>query len=98
MFLGTFGGYLVGLGIIGSAWSGDLTFWGIPVFIIAGIVGIFLTPMLIGTFMTGIMFTSPIAAIAGFINGNSDSALTALGIGIGAFITQFVVGHVRGIR
>ena len=98
MGLGTFGGFIAGIGIVGSAWSGDLSFWGFPIFVIAGIVGIFLTPMLVGTFMTGIMFAAPIAAIGGFINGNSDSALTALGIGLCAFIVQFIVGHVRGIR
>jgi len=48
--------------------------------------------MFVGTFMTGVMFASPIAVIAGFINGNSDSAITALGIGIGAFVVQFVIG------
>jgi len=90
--LGTFGGLFVGIGLISSAWSGDLSFWGIPIFVIAGIVGIFLMPMFVGTFMTGIMFASPIAVIAGFINGNSDSAITALGIGIGAFVVQFVIG------
>ena len=95
MGLGTFGGFIVGIGIVGFAWSGDLIFWGIPTFVIAGIIGIFITPMLVGTFMTGVMFASPIAAIAGFINGNSDSALTALGIGLAAFIVQLIIGAVH---
>jgi hypothetical protein len=93
--MGTLIGWVVGLGIIGSAWSGDLSFWGIGVFVIAALVGIFLMPMTVGTFMTSIMFSSIIALIAGFINGNNDSALTALAIGIGSFVTQLIIGALR---
>jgi hypothetical protein len=46
--------------------------------------------------MTSIMFGAPIAVIAGLIAGNSDSALTALSIGVGAFVVQFVIGKIRG--
>jgi hypothetical protein len=93
--MGSIAGFFVGIGLISSAWSGDLSFWGIPIFVIAAIVGVFLMPMFVGTFMTGVMFASPIAVIAGFINGNSDSAITALGIGVGAFVVQFIVGSVH---
>lgn len=94
--MGSLLGFFVAIGMIGSAWSGTLSFWGLPIFIVAALIGIFLMPMTVGTFMTSIMFGAPIAVIAGLIAGNSDSALTALSIGVGAFVVQFVIGKIRG--
>lgn len=93
--MGSFLGFFAGLGVISSAWSGDLDFWGIGLFVALALIGIVIFPRTVGTFATAIMFMSPIAVIAGLINGTSDSAIAALGIGIGAGATQFIVGRVR---
>lgn len=93
--MGSILGFFAGLGVISGAWSGDLTFWGIGLFIGLAVVGTFLFPRTVGTFATAIMFMSPIAVIAGLINGTSDSVLAAIGIGVGAALTQFLVGKVR---
>lgn len=93
--MGTLIGWIVAIGMIGSAWSGELDFWGIPIFIIAALIGIFLMPMTVGTFMTSIMFGSIIALIGALIGGHSNSAITSLGIGAGAFLTQFVIARFR---
>jgi hypothetical protein len=94
--VGSLLGLIVAIGMIGSSWSGTLSFWGLPIFIVAALLGIFLMPMTVGTFMTSIMFGAPIAVLAGLIAGNSNSALTALAIGVGAFIVQFIIGKIRG--
>jgi hypothetical protein len=94
--VGSLLGLIVAIGMIGSSWSGTLSFWGLPIFIVAALLGIFLMPMTVGTFMTSIMFGAPIAVLAGLIAGNSNSALTALAIGVGAFIVQFIIGRIRG--
>ena len=93
--MGSIFGLFAGLGLISSAWSGDLTFWGIGLFVVLALLGTFVFPRTVGTFATAVMFMSPIAVIAGLINGTSSSALAALGIGIGAALTQFVVGRIR---
>jgi hypothetical protein len=93
--LGSLIGFFAALGMIGSAWSGTLDFWGLPIFVIAAIVGVFVLPMTIGTFMASIMFGSPIAFIAGLISGNSNSAFTALGIGVCAIAVQMIIGYLH---
>lgn len=93
--MGSLFGFFAGLGVISSAWSGDLAFWGIGLFIILTAIGILLFPMTVGTFTTAILLMSPIAIIAGLINGTSDSTIAALGIGICAGISAFVVGRLR---
>ena len=93
--MGSILGFFTGLGLISSAWSGDLTFWGIGLFLVLALLGAFVFPRTVGTFATSVMFMSPIAVVAGLINGTSSSALAALGIGIGAAVTQFIVGRVR---
>lgn len=94
--MGTLFGLIAGIGLVITSWDGELSFWGLPIFIIAALLGVFLFPFTVGTFMTGIMFASPIAIIAALINSNSQSALAALTIGISAFITQFIIGRIRG--
>ena len=93
--MGSLIGFFVGLGIMASAWSGDLEFWGIGVFVVAGILGILLFPNTVGTFMTSIMFMSPIAIVLAAIRGNSDSVKVALGLTACAWLTQIVVGTIR---
>ena len=93
--MGSVLGLFIGLGLISSAWSGDLESWGLGLFIALAVLGIFIFPRTIGTFATAIMFLGAIAIIAALINGNSDSALTAFGITLGAALTQFIVGKVR---
>lgn len=93
--MGSILGLFIGLGLISSAWSGELESWGIGLFIVLAVLGIFIFPRTIGTFATAIMFLGAIAIIAALINGNSDSALTAFGITLSAAITQFIVGKVR---
>lgn len=93
--MGSIFGLFVGLGLISSAWSGELESWGLGLFIALAALGIFIFPRTIGTFATAIMFLGAIAIIAALINGNSDSALTAFGITLGAALTQFIVGKVR---
>lgn len=96
--IGGFLGLSGALGMIAGAWSGTLEPWGFGVFLIAGLVGIFLMPMTVGIFMTIMMSASPIAVLAGIISGQGSSALTAAGIGLGAFVTQWIVGAVRGVN
>lgn len=94
--MGSLVGLVVSIGIIWSAWDGELTFWGVPIFLAATILGVLIFPMTVGTFMTSIMFASPIAIIFALINSNSQSALAALSLGVSAFITQFIIGKIRG--
>jgi len=93
--MGSLIGFFIGLGIIASAWSGDLEFWGIGVFLLAGIVGVLLFPMTVGTFMTSIMFMSPIAIVLAAIRGNSESVKVALALTVCAWLTQVLVGTLR---
>ena len=93
--MGSILGFFTGLGLISSAWSGDLTFWGIGLFVVLALLGTFVFSITVGTFSTAVMFMSQLAVIAGLIYGTSSSALAALGIGIGAAVTQFLVGRVR---
>jgi hypothetical protein len=95
--IGGFLGFFAGIGIVISAWQGTLEPWGFGFFAIAAVVGVVLFPMTVGIFMTNIMIFTPIALLAGLITGNGDSALVALGLGVGAFITQFIVGAVRNV-
>ena len=94
--MGSLLGLFASIALVIAAWDGELSFWGLPIFIIAALVGVFLFPMTIGTFMTAIVFASPIAIIAALINSNSQSAISALAIGVSAFVTQFIITKVRG--
>jgi hypothetical protein len=93
--MGSILGFLVGIGMIFSAWSGELQPWGIFAFIGLTVSGILLFPRTVGTFTSAVMFLSPLAILSGLISGNADSAFSAMVIGIGAFATQWVVGKVR---
>lgn len=93
--MGAILGFIVGVGLAISAWDGSLEPWGLGVFVVAGVLGVVLIPRTVGMFMTGVMGFSPIAILAGLISGHGSSALTALGIGIGAFATQLLVGKLR---
>lgn len=93
--MGSIAGLFVGLGLITSAWAGELASWGIGLFIVLAILGVLLFPRTVGTFATAIMFLGAIAIIAALINGHGESALAAFGIAIGAAVTQFIVGKVR---
>ena len=93
--MGSILGFLVGVGMIFSAWSGDLEPWGIFAFILLALIGVLLFPRTVGTFTSGVMFLSPLAILSGLISGNTESAFSALVIGIGAFATQWIVGKFR---
>ncbi len=93
--MGAILGFLAGVFIVISAWDGDLSFWGLPVFLIATLVGVFLFSTTVGVFMTSVMIFSPVAIIAGLINGETQSALAALSIGVAAFVSQFIIGSFR---
>lgn len=96
--IGGFFGITAALGMISGAWSGTLEPWGFGAFLVAGLLGVLLMPMTVGIFMTFMMFASPIAVIAGLITGHGSSALTAAGIGFGAFVTQWIIGSIRGVN
>jgi hypothetical protein len=95
--MGSLLGFLCSCGLVAAAWEGSLQPFGIAFFVIAAIAGAFLFPYTVGTFMTMVMSGSIFAILAGLVSGHPGSALTALGIGVGAFLTQFFVGSVRGI-
>jgi hypothetical protein len=94
--MGSLFGFFAGIGLLFGAWEGSLEPWGFGVFIAAILLGIVLMPMTVGTFMTTIMFMAPLAAILALIRGNFESAGVAAGITVGAFITQILVGLIRG--
>ena len=93
--MGSILGFLVGVGMIFSAWSGELESWSIFAFVLLALLGVLLFPRTVGTFTSGVMFLSPIAILSGLISGNTQSAFSALVIGIGAFTTQWIVGKFR---
>ena len=90
--MGSLFGLLCGISIVISTWNGTLEFWGFGAFIIAGLVGLFLMPTTVGTFMTGIMIATPFALLAGLIHGHAGSSGLALLFGVCAFVTQFIIG------
>jgi hypothetical protein len=93
--MGSLIGLFVGIGLLFGAWEGTIEPWGLGAFVAAGLLGIILMPMTIGTFMTSIMFIAPVAALLALIRGNTESAGLLVGIAIGAFVTQIIVGAVR---
>ena len=90
-------GLFAGLGMIVSAFNGELSATLMAGVVVLTLIG-FIFPMFFGTFLMSIMVTSPIAALAGFIFGNASSGWAALGIGLVAFIGQYVIGLVRRDR
>ena len=95
--MGAIIGLVFGIGMIVSAFNGELSAALMAGVVVLTLIG-FIFPMFIGTFLMSIMVTSPIAALAGFIFGNASSGLAALGIGLVAFIGQYVIGLVRRDR
>jgi hypothetical protein len=92
--IGTLLGIIVGIGVIAQAFNGELQVWSLAAVVVVVLIG-FIFPVTVGTFLTGVAIASPIAAILGFIFGNTSSGLAALGIGVLAFGGQFVIGMVR---
>lgn len=92
--MGTVIGLLLGIGICIQAASGELEFWGLGVALVLVLIG-FAFPFFMGTLLTGVAMASPVAAIIGLVTGHGDSALAALGIGLLAFVGQFIIGIVR---
>ena len=79
--LGTIVGLVVGIGMCAQAYRGDLQLWSlaaVPVLVLVGVA----FPMTVGTFLTGVAITSPIAALLGFVFGNATSGFAALGRGV----------------
>ena len=95
--IGSLIGLIVGIGICVQAFNGELHVWSLGAVVVAVLIG-FIFPVTIGTFLTGVAIASPVAAILGFIFGNTSSGLAALGIGALAFGGQFVIGLVRRDR
>ena len=95
--MGAIAGIIVGIAMCVQAFNGELEPWSLGIALIAVLVGI-IFPITVGTFLTGVVIASPLAAILGFISGNTHSALAALGIGVIAFAGQFIVGHIRRDR
>ncbi len=95
--MGAIIGLFFGIGMIVSAFNGELSAALMAGVVVLTLIG-FIFPMFIGTFLTSILVTSPIAALAGFIFGNASSGLAALGIGLLAFGGQYVIGLVRRDR
>ena len=93
--MGSLLGLFVGIGLLFGAWDGTIESWGLGAFLVAGLLGIVLIPMTVGTFMTSIMMIAPIAALLALLRGNMESAGVSFGIAIGAFITQWIVGALR---
>jgi hypothetical protein len=94
--MGSLIGILTGIYIVVLAWEGELTFWGIPLFLALTLIGVFLLPRTVGRFFIFIVLSSPIAIIAGLLSGNYGSALTALAIGVTAFLAEFIIGNTTG--
>jgi len=94
--MGSLFGFFAGIGLLFGAWEGSLEPWGFGAFIAAILLGVVLMPMTVGTFMTSVMFMAPLAAVLALIRGNFESAGVAAGIAVGAFVTQIVVGAIRG--
>jgi len=95
--IGTLVGIIVGIGICVQAFNGELQAWSLGAVLLIVLAG-FIFPVTIGTFLTGVAIASPVAAILGFVTGNSASGLAAIGIGVLAFGGQFVIGLVRRDR
>ena len=93
--MGSLLGLFVGIGLLFGAWDGTIESWGLGAFVVAGLLGIVLMPMTVGTFMTSIMFIAPFAAILALLRGNYESAGVSFGIAVGAFVTQIIVGAIR---
>jgi len=95
--IGTLVGIIIGIGICVQAFNGELQAWSLGVVVLMVLAG-FVFPVTVGGFLTGVAIASPVAAILGFVTGNSDSGLAAIGIGVLAFGGQFVIGLVRRDR
>ena len=92
--IGSILGIIVGIGVCLQAAQGNLQVWSLGAAVVAVVIG-FIFPVTIGTFLTFVAISSPIAAILGFIFGNASSGLAAIGIGVLAFGGQFIIGLVR---
>jgi hypothetical protein len=92
--MGSILGIIVGIGVCLQAAGGNLQVWSLGMALVAVLIG-FIFPFFVGTFLTGVAITSPIAAILGFVFGNTSSGLAAIGIGALAFGGQFIIGHIR---
>ena len=95
--LGTIVGLVVGIGMCAQAYRGDLQLWSlaaVPVLVLVGVA----FPMTVGTFLTGVAITSPIAALLGFVFGNATSGFAALGIGVLSIGGQLVISLIKARR
>lgn len=77
-----------------QAFEGTLEAWTIGVAVVIVLIG-FVFPQTVGVALTSISLASPIAIILALVTENGSSALSALGIGITAFVGQYIIGLVR---
>ena len=87
-------GLIVSIAMCVQAFEGTLEAWSIGIAIGIVLVG-FVFPQTVGVALTSISLASLVAIVLALLTGHGSSALSALGIGITAFVGQYVIALVR---